>query len=1110
MQNALSSLAPRSEAAVARSAPLIAGQSFAECYQLRRPLEKNSPATAWLAFDEVLGKEVSLYFIPSELRGDTGVMDQVRQEIKRNRQLIHPNILRIYDLIEDDDWVAISMDSLTGESLAGLRQKKAGGFFEVAEVKPWLLQLCQTLDEAHKIQLIHGDLSPENLFLEKDGRLLIANFGTSRCIRDACWRAEPESPEEQPVKQSSPQMLDGQAPSASDDIYQVGILLHELLVGQAPFAGNDVIEKIQKSPPPAMLERRSQRKKGGGPIPPNWEKVVAACLQKQPDQRPNNLSEVITRLGLEKPVGGFVAAREATEMDASPSQKVEATVKEAKPAANGEGAARRVVRTVAMSAAQRGERPAPAKVPLVREFTAKPAEKKERAPTPMAGECEAPSQERAPTKAVASESGSSASPSESEKMDAAKAIPDHYPTLNPKRSRFPITGSLAAALLIVLCLYVVFSDHFGNSREIQDAELIIPDQTSKLDIGPTVVANPFSETVLAGGHVATNLPPHVQTLDSQDAADLPSPEVIATSGQPEIEPVLMVAAKAKSQREKAATPSPVAPGAKSTKSAVESSPSSFAAKATAVEAAKKAAEDAEKNHQDMLTKKQEAEAVVSEAKKTLDDKTAAVAPILKAAEEMTTLKAKREEEMQAANLAAEEAKKVAEEKVLLADEAKKAVANVEKDSKERFAARLKVEAELKQLQETVAEKERLATEAQKTVEAALEKRQQQRLAVQQSEEQLARAKAAAEEAEKMAIARRKEQEEKRATIMKEIEDAKRQFEERMKALEAALQAPEGGVSSPSAKAPADATPAPTKKSESAKPPAKAEPEKQGPTPSKPSAGDGPKSTASEPTMLAKAEPPKASHESSTDASPAGSAEMTNSLGMKFVPVGDVQFSVWPTRVSDFEAFASATGLKSTVWREPGFRQNPDHPVVNVTWMEATAFCKWLTFKEQREGTLPPNKIYRLPTDLEWSKAVGLPEEGGRTPKARDMGVLDVYPWGTQWPPPPGAGNYTGEETGSEVAIRGYNDGFPWTAPVGSFQPNKYGLYDMGGNVWQWVNDVWSSDSKSKVLRGASWYNGAIKLSLLSSCRVAAAQESSTDNYGFRCVVATESSNSSKR
>jgi formylglycine-generating enzyme required for sulfatase activity len=179
-------------------------------------------------------------------------------------------------------------------------------------------------------------------------------------------------------------------------------------------------------------------------------------------------------------------------------------------------------------------------------------------------------------------------------------------------------------------------------------------------------------------------------------------------------------------------------------------------------------------------------------------------------------------------------------------------------------------------------------------------------------------------------------------------------------------------------------------------------------------------------------------------------------------------------------------------------------VVNVTWVEAVAFCKWLTDKEHKSGTLPSNQFYRLPTDLEWSKAVGLPDESGKkTPEDRDMGIPEVYPWGTGWPPPPGAGNYTGEETGSDVAIKGYDDGFAWTSPVGSFKANKYGLYDMGGNVWQWCMDTWNTESKAKVLRGASWYNGALKLSLLSSCRVHAAPDSSTDNYGFRIVRATE-------
>ena len=67
---------------------------------------------------------------------------------------------------------------------------------------------------------------------------------------------------------------------------------------------------------------------------------------------------------------------------------------------------------------------------------------------------------------------------------------------------------------------------------------------------------------------------------------------------------------------------------------------------------------------------------------------------------------------------------------------------------------------------------------------------------------------------------------------------------------------------------------------------------------------------------------------------------------------------------------------------------------------------------------------------------------------------------------------TGEETGADVAIKGYDDGCAWTSPVGSFKANQYGLYDMGGNVWQWCMDNWNDESKAKVLRGASWVNPA--------------------------------------
>jgi len=89
-----------------------------------------------------------------------------------------------------------------------------------------------------------------------------------------------------------------------------------------------------------------------------------------------------------------------------------------------------------------------------------------------------------------------------------------------------------------------------------------------------------------------------------------------------------------------------------------------------------------------------------------------------------------------------------------------------------------------------------------------------------------------------------------------------------------------------------------------------------------------------------------------------------------------------------------------------------------------------------------------------------------------------------------------------VAIKDYNDGFNWTSPVGSFNANQFGLYDMGGNVWQWTSDWFNGEKRTKVLRGGSWYNGALKLSLLASCRFHADPNTFTDNYGFRVVLGT--------
>jgi len=286
--------------------------------------------------------------------------------------------------------------------------------------------------------------------------------------------------------------------------------------------------------------------------------------------------------------------------------------------------------------------------------------------------------------------------------------------------------------------------------------------------------------------------------------------------------------------------------------------------------------------------------------------------------------------------------------------------------------------------------------------------------------------------------------------------------------------------------------------------------------------------------------------------PAASASLlaprwTNSLSMVFVAVPDTQtrFCIWETRVQDFAAFARATGyepeenlalIRDTSqpklnWRNPGFAQGPSHPVVMVNWEDARAFCAWLTQQEQKAGLIGTNQRYRLPTSAEWSHAVGpglypwvdvLPPPP-KTDGAADMGTSRIQDERRFFPPPKGAGNYAGMEAWNPsepkyACLRNYTDGFARTAPVGSFVPNRLGLYDLGGNVAEWCDDWFRKDMISpeleakipftnqdgggrtfRVVRGASWLdsNPAVIRSDLCSFEL---PDHGSDNIGFRVVL----------
>lgn len=281
------------------SPALAAGSLLFGRFTLRRVLGKGGMGAVWLARDGQLERDVALKFVGDSCFHDHAAREDLRRETRRSLELTHPNIIRIYDYLEDATTAAISMEYVEGSTLSQMRVQCVGGFFEAEDLRVWIAGVCDALDYAHQhVCIVHRDLKPANVMVNARGVAKIADLGISCGLQNTAARISAWSHTGGTLGYMSPQQLMGDLAAPSDDIYALGATLYELLTGKPPFYSGDISYQVRHVRPETIAQRREKLGIVGKPIPAVWEETIAACLAKEPADRPASIAEIADRLSV--------------------------------------------------------------------------------------------------------------------------------------------------------------------------------------------------------------------------------------------------------------------------------------------------------------------------------------------------------------------------------------------------------------------------------------------------------------------------------------------------------------------------------------------------------------------------------------------------------------------------------------------------------------------------------------------------------------------------------------------------------------------------------------------------------------------------------------------
>ncbi|MFY9561212.1 MAG: tetratricopeptide repeat protein [Terriglobales bacterium] len=267
---------------------LQSGTVLAQRYEILEVLGQGGMGAVYKARDRELSRMVALKVIRPDLARNPAIVERFKQELRLSHQVTHKNVIRIYDLGEGEGVKFITMEYIEGKDLRSLiREKKR---FTPEEAVDVIQQVCQALDAAHSVGVIHRDLKPQNIMQGGSGRILVMDFGLARTLEgDGMTQTGALVGT---MEYMSPEQALGKELDQRSDIFALGLIFYELLTGKMPFVAESGLASLIKR----TQERAIPVSDVDAQIPGALSGIVSKCLERDVNQRYQNVSAVLADL----------------------------------------------------------------------------------------------------------------------------------------------------------------------------------------------------------------------------------------------------------------------------------------------------------------------------------------------------------------------------------------------------------------------------------------------------------------------------------------------------------------------------------------------------------------------------------------------------------------------------------------------------------------------------------------------------------------------------------------------------------------------------------------------------------------------------------------------